>query len=128
MSRTLSDKRSAERLEAIWQLVSKNVQATAHLTKFVEEILVEQLVKLGETQEGIRVSVMERIDRMQGTIDMLREDMRVNWGRADFAISNSKNVRGEVDMLLTLISQMERRHQTLAAQVEELRNRDASKG
>jgi hypothetical protein len=70
---------------------------------------------------------MDRIDRMQGTIDMLREDMRVNWGTADFAISNSKNVRGDVDMLLTLISQMERRHQTLAAQVEELRNRDASK-
>lgn len=95
-------------------------------TRF-SELVIERLGALETSQNAIRTAIMDRIDRVQGTIEMLRDDSRVNWQTADVSLSNSRNLRGEVETLLGLISAMERRHQTLATQVEELRSRDVPK-
>jgi chromosome segregation ATPase len=77
-------------------------------------------------QTRLRVEVMARIDRLQTTIELIREDARVNWATADTALSRVKNYREEIDHLTAIIAAMERRHQTLAAVVDELRDRKAN--
>jgi hypothetical protein len=74
-----------------------------------------------------RSEIMDRIDRLQGTVELVREDARVNWATADTAMNRVKNSRDDIDGLLKLIQTMERRYQTLASIVDELRHPDAKK-
>jgi septal ring factor EnvC (AmiA/AmiB activator) len=78
-------------------------------------------------QSKTRIEIMDRIDRLQTTIEMVREDARVNWATADTAINRAKNSRADIDDLQGQISAMERRYQTLAAVVDELRKSEPKK-
>ncbi len=70
----------------------------------------------------MRTQIMDRIDRLQGAVEGLRDDSRVNWATAENAVDKTKALRIDVDGLHDIIRAMERRHQTLANMVEELRN------
>jgi chromosome segregation ATPase len=83
--------------------------------------------ELGAAQSRMRSEIMSRIDRLQETVELLRDDARVNWATADTAINRARNAREAIDDLQKQISAMERRYQTLASLVDGLRNPDAKK-
>jgi predicted nuclease with TOPRIM domain len=89
--------------------------------------LRDSIRQVGADQTRLRVEVMARIDRLQATVDLVREDARVNWATADTAMNRVKNYREEIDHLTAMISAMERRYQSLAAVVDDLRDRDAKR-
>jgi len=79
-------------------------------------------------QDKLRAALLAKMDGVQGTIDLVRQDVRNSWNTADFAIINSRNMRDETDKLLELISTMQRQQQLLTSQVEELRRNAADRG
>ena len=91
------------------------------------EHLETRLEHLEAGQTKIRAEIMDRIDRLQGTVELVREDSRVNWATADTAMNRVRNSRQDIENLLAMITAMERRHQVLAAIVDGLRNPDARK-
>ena len=72
-------------------------------------------------QDKLRGMLLAKMDGLQGTMDLVRQDTRNAWNTADFSISNSRHAREETDKLLGLISSMQRQQQLLTSQVEELR-------
>lgn len=79
------------------------------------------LEKLEAQLSELRSVSLCRIDDVKGTLDLLREDVRTNWMTADFAISNSRNGREDVDKLIQLVTGLQRSQQMLTSQVDELR-------
>lgn len=79
-------------------------------------------------QDKLRAALLAKMDGLQGTMDLVRQDVRNSWNTADFALSNSRNIREESDKLLNMISTMQRQQQLLTSQVEELRRNAADKG
>jgi chromosome segregation ATPase len=88
----------------------------------------DSIRQVAADQTRLRVEVMARIDRLQTTIELVREDARVNWATADTALTRVKNYREEIDHLTAIITAMERRHQTLATVVDGLRDRKPNGG
>jgi chromosome segregation ATPase len=103
-----------------------NVSSLQTNVSGLQTSVVDSIQRVVADQTRLRVEVMARIDRLQTTIELVREDARVNWATADTALSRVKNYREEIDHLTTIITAMERRHQTLAAVVDELRDRKAN--
>jgi hypothetical protein len=91
-----------------------------------QSALGESIHQVAADQTRLRVEVMARIDRLQTTVEVVREDARVNWATANTAMDRVKSYRSDIDHLTEIISAMERRHQTLAAIVDELRNRKSN--
>jgi chromosome segregation ATPase len=90
--------------------------------------LRNDLRALRTTTEGIsaehsrtRSEIMSRIDRLQETVELTRDDARVNWATADTAINRVRNSREDIDDLQKQIAAMERRYQTMASVVDGLR-------
>jgi chromosome segregation ATPase len=90
--------------------------------------LRNDLRALRTTTEGIsaehsrtRSEIMSRIDRLQETVELTRDDGRVNWATADTAINRVRNSREDIDDLQKQIAAMERRYQTMASVVDGLR-------
>jgi SMC interacting uncharacterized protein involved in chromosome segregation len=77
--------------------------------------------KIGSEQVKARSEIMSRIDRLQETVELVRDDARVNWATADTAIHRVRNSREDIDDLQKQITAMERRYQTLVSLVDELR-------
>jgi chromosome segregation ATPase len=75
----------------------------------------------------VRGEIMDRIDRLQETVELVRSDARVNWATADTAINRARNTREDIDDLQKQIAAMERRYQTLASVVDGLRNPDGKR-
>ena len=86
------------------------------------ERLETRLDQLEAGQIKIRTEIMDRIDRLQGTVELVQKDSRVNWATADTAMNRVWNSREDIDNLLAMITAMERRHQLLAAIVDGMRN------
>jgi mRNA-degrading endonuclease toxin of MazEF toxin-antitoxin module len=103
-------------LDETIQAALDNIAAT--VTGAVEP----EIAKLVNTLTQIRTEIMARIDRLQGTVELVREDGRVNWATADTALNRAKNYREKIDSLTLTLSVMERRYQTLMAMVQELRD------
>jgi len=103
-----------------------NVSSLQTNVSGLQTSVVDSIQRVVADQTRLRVEVMARIDRLQTTIELVREDARVNWATADTALSRVKNYREEIDHLTAIITAMERRHQTLAAAVDELRDRKAN--
>jgi chromosome segregation ATPase len=95
---------------------------SADLPKKISDEILPRLDQVSRDQMRIRAEIMERIDRLQGTVELVREDGRVNWTTADTALNRAKNYREEIDNLTTTLSAMERRYQTLMSMVQELRD------
>jgi hypothetical protein len=85
----------------------------------VEKLTLEQL--------KTRSELMARIDRLQETVELVRDDVTVNWATANTAINRARNSREDVDDLQRQISAMERRYQTLASLVDGLRKPENKK-
>jgi hypothetical protein len=93
----------------------------------LDNVIKDTLGHIVADQVGIRTEIMARIDRLQATVDLVREDARVNWATADTAMNRVKNYREEIDNLTAMISAMERRYQTLSSIVDGLRDPDGKK-
>ncbi len=83
--------------------------------------------KLSASQSKLRSEIMDRIDRLQETVEFVRDDARVNWATADTAINRARKSREDIDDLLKMIAAMERRFQTLASLVDGLRKSETKK-
>jgi predicted nucleic acid-binding Zn-ribbon protein len=85
----------------------------------IEHDGVETRAALTET----RAAIMDRIDRLQNLLGLLRDDIGVNFGRADRAVDAALGVRREVEALGREVTAMERQIQGLQSQVRELQER-----
>jgi hypothetical protein len=83
--------------------------------------------ELNGAQVKMRSEIMDRIDRLQETVEIVRDDVRVNWATADTAINRARSSREEIDDLQKVIAAMERRFQTLASIVDGMRKRGDGK-
>ena len=90
-------------------------------TKIVQEQILPLMHRIAEEQDKLRSLIFKRTDSIEGTIALVREDIRNSWSTADYAITNSRHVREESEKLLNMISTMQRQQQVLTAQVDELR-------
>src|SRR4030081_1678461 len=91
---------------------------TAEISSGIAELhtLVRtRLDTLDAEQIKIRSEIMSRIDRLQDTVEFVREDIRVNWHTADNAVNRARTSREEIERLTELISAMDRRYQLLAS-------------
>src|SRR5438105_99065 len=70
-----------------------------------------------------RAAIMDRIDRLQNLLGLLRDDIGVNFGRADRAVDAVLGVRREVEALGREVTAMERQIQGLQSQMRELQER-----
>ncbi len=59
-------------------------------------------LEAGHTQ--LRADLMGRMDRLQDTITIIRDDVRVNFGRADAVQRVAENVRIEARSLYQLVN------------------------
>lgn len=75
-----------------------------------------------------RSAIMDRIDRLQNTIDQLRSEMTVNWAMADTAIKKARGNQDEVREVYDLVSSMQRQIRLLAARVDGLESRGSAPG
>jgi outer membrane murein-binding lipoprotein Lpp len=64
---------------------------------------------------------MGRVDRLQNAVEAIRDDVGVNFGRADHAASIGMGVRAEVQAIATQVSAMERQILRLRTEMDELR-------
>jgi len=114
----LMQETSQQNLQAI-QTVREDLLPVVHVLPIVQ--------KLATDLDRLRVVALGKLDGLQGTVDLVRQDVRNSWSTADFAITNSRHVREETDKVLSLISTMQRQQQLLTSQVDELRKAAAEK-
>ena len=55
--------------------------------------------QISSEQSKTRSEIMDRIDRLQETVELVRDDARVNWATADTAINRVRNSREDIDDL-----------------------------
>lgn len=72
-------------------------------------MIAEAVAPVREELIKIRAEIMDRIDRLQGTVDLVREDSRVNWATANTAFNRNLSNRDDMDSVLQTIAAMERR-------------------
>jgi uncharacterized phage infection (PIP) family protein YhgE len=92
-----------------------------------QTLMRTRLDQLDAGHGKVRAEIIDRIDRLQETVELVREDARVNWATADTAMNRARTSRDEIDGLMAMIAAMERRHQTLSAIADGLRNNGARK-
>jgi chromosome segregation ATPase len=117
-------------LDALQQLGAKFDEFRSEFDEFQPRILGLVQAKSDELRSELlktRAEIMGRIDRLQGTVELVREDARLNWATADTTINRTRNSREDIDDLQKQIAAMQRRYQTLEALVEELRKSEDKK-
>jgi chromosome segregation ATPase len=87
----------------------------------LERAVATQLADLGAELVSTRTGIMGRVDRLQNGVEAVRDDVAVNFGRADHAASIGKGVREEVRAIATQVSAMERQILRLRTEMDELR-------
>jgi uncharacterized protein YoxC len=85
-------------------------------------VLTNAVTPVREELIKTRMEIMDRIDRLQGTVDLVRDDIKVNWAATNTAFNRNMSTRDDIDGVLQTIAAMERRYQTLMAMVQELRD------
>jgi hypothetical protein len=108
-----------DRVQSIITSQEQQFSILQELRPFIEKFTLEQL--------KTRSELMARIDRLQETVELVRDDVTVNWATANTAINRARNSREDVDDLQRQISAMERRYQTLASLVDGLRKPENKK-
>jgi hypothetical protein len=90
-----------------------------------DEAVLKAIAELGSALRGemaeMRTVVMARIDRQQNSIESIRDDVAVNFGRADRAALVGEEVRA----MATEMNAMQRQILRLRTDVEELRKGQA---
>lgn len=87
----------------------------------ISDQLLTTMRNIVAEQNKLRALLLGKMDGLQGTIDLVRVDLRSNWTTADFAISNSRHVREEAEKMMSMVSALQKQQQILSAQVDELR-------
>lgn len=117
--------RASEALSTTNQKLADLLQNLAQVTatmKNLEASTISKFDGLAQSNTELRAAVFARLDRMQGTLDLVKEDMNVNFASSHTALSNARNTRQEADGLAQLVYAMQRQYKLLASQMEELRN------
>lgn len=77
--------------------------------------------RLGSALVQLRTDVMERIDRLQDTVTGMRDDIGVNFARADRAVDAAADNARQIELLGREVSAMERQIQRLQTDVRTLK-------
>lgn len=85
------------------------------------DAVVARLEHVESGQDRFRVDLMGRIDRLQNQFTSLRDDVAVNFGRADKAEEAADGTRRELRALSDIVSAMERQIQHLQTDVRQLK-------
>lgn len=80
-----------------------------------------ELEKVGTELGTLRVDAMARMDRIQDAVSGLRDDIVVNFGRADRVARHARSTDDQVRALADEVSAMERQIQRLQSDVRTLR-------
>ncbi|MBV9747926.1 MAG: hypothetical protein JO157_03835 [Acetobacteraceae bacterium] len=75
-----------------------------------------------------QAGIMDRIDRLQGTVEQLRADSMVNWSTTDTALRRVRTNQDEARETYDLIAAMQRQIRLLEARMDEIQGRDATTG
>jgi hypothetical protein len=70
--------------------------------------------------------MMERFERVENHLTVIREDIGVNMGRADRAHLAADNTRDEMHALSGQVQSMERRQRTLSLRMDQIDKPPAS--
>lgn len=57
-------------------------------------------LKLERSQTEMRIAVFDRIDRLQESVDLIKEDIAVNFAGSAAALANARAVRGDADNIM----------------------------
>ena len=141
--RTLSDMRSETQF-AFTGLHTEVVGARAEVAGLCAEVadlraevaglrnrldkLEIEVASLRSDLYSTRSAIMDRIDRVQGTVDQLRSEMTVNWATADNAIRKARVNQDEVREVYDLFAAMQRQVQVLTERVNHLELRGPAPG
>ena len=106
--------------DSVDNLVRTHASSFEGLSSIVEK-LEAGFSRMERSQTEMRAAVFDRIDRLQGTVDLIKEDIGVNFAGSAVALANARSVRGDTDHIMELVTAMERRYRALAGLVEELR-------
>lgn len=82
--------------------------------------------RLGGEQIRLRIDMMERFERVENHLTVIREDIGVNMGRADRAHLAADNTRDEMHALSGQVQSMERRQRTLSLRMDQIDKPPAS--
>lgn len=74
-----------------------------------------------EAHSELRTSMFSKLDRLQGTISLVKEDINVNFASSHNALSNTRSLRSDTQDLADVVFAMQKQYKLLAAQLEELR-------
>jgi hypothetical protein len=77
-------------------------------------------------QDRLRADLMERMDRLQHAVDLVRDDITVNYGSSDNALRIAKGASDEVRGLGEILTTMRRQITRLQTDVEQLRGGGAA--
>jgi len=108
---------------AIAELGSELTSTHAAIAEIASELTSTHaaVAELGSELISTRTAIMGRIDRLQNAMEAVREDVAVNFGRADHVASISAGVRAEVQAIATQVSAMERQILRLRTEMDDLR-------
>jgi chromosome segregation ATPase len=101
----------------------QELRASVEELRASDDVLRASVERLTLEHPKTRSELMARIDRLQETVELVRDDLTVNWATANTAINRARNSREDVDDLQKQISAMERRYQTLTSLMDGLRSR-----
>jgi len=87
----------------------------------LEHAVAAKLTDLRSELISTRTGIMGRVDRLQNAVEAVRDDVAVNFGRADHVASIGKGVREEVQAIASQVSAMERQILRLRTEMDELR-------
>jgi predicted nucleic acid-binding Zn-ribbon protein len=132
----VSDDQTARVLAALERLEAGQVRLEAGQTQHTAAL---ERLETGQTK--LRADLMARIDRLQDTVETIRGDITVNFGRADQVQRIASNLRDdlralygvvsggrdELHALSEVVNGMERQVRRLQSEVQTLRDEDGSR-
>jgi len=129
-------------LQALTTLITEQARSSGELTRVSDQLnrlsgevtglsgdvtrLSVETTRLGGEQIRLRIDMMERFERVENHLTVIREDIGVNMGRADRAHLAADNTRDEMHALSGQVQSMERRQRTLSLRMDQIDKPPAS--
>jgi chromosome segregation ATPase len=136
-------------LQALTTLITEQARSSGELTRVSDQLnrlsgdvtglsgdvtrlsgevtrLSGETTRLGGEQIRLRIDMMERFERVENHLTVIREDIGVNMGRADRAHLAADNTRDEMHALSGQVQSMERRQRTLSLRMDQIDKPPAS--
>ena len=93
-----------------------------------DDPVLAALARLEAGQAALRADLMERMDRLQNAILAMRDDITVNFGRADRTGHIARGASDEVRALGAEVAAMERQIRRLRSDLDDVRNASGAPG